>query len=142
MSCPNNGSVLSTGSLQEVLQRCGTPVSQNQYTKNVTVTQQWEYYKVNGTVNTRLKMIFTNGKLMNIQITDGATHATVNATSSGICGALVQNGSSLNQVQAACGTPALKLDLAAQVVETTELTYSGSQQNTLVFTNGEFTEIR
>jgi hypothetical protein len=49
MSCPSNSSVIDQGdTLQEVLQRCGEPASQREFTRTISASEQHEtYYLVN-----------------------------------------------------------------------------------------------
>jgi hypothetical protein len=49
MSCPTNGSIIDQGdTLQEVLQRCGTPDSQREFTRLTSASERHEsYYIVN-----------------------------------------------------------------------------------------------
>lgn len=142
LSCPNNGSVLNTGSLEEVLQRCGKPQQKLEYTKKFDVVEEWHYYRAAGNQNTKLAVAFTHDRVVNIHITDSASNEQ-NLTNTGLCGNFIGVGNSKAQVQAACGIPAAKVETQNRKVQVTELKYGGSEHNnTFIYEDGKFVELK
>jgi hypothetical protein len=149
MSCPNSGSIIDRGdTVQEVLQRCGQPVSKNEYTKKVSVAQRLEYYIANaGQASSKVAFLMSNDRVTNIILYNNGQSCQsssdedsrvinttcspnqVNLTSTNACGSAVSVNSSTANIIAACGAPALQQDLQFRDVRITELLYNGSRQS-------------
>lgn len=137
MFCPTNFKSIDFGdTLEHVLLECGNPTSQKNY-KNTSATQQeWDYYiKTNyfDQSNTKLKVLFKDEKVVNINITEAglvnkevceSTTALVdqhtlqricnksiypvetNVVSSSLCGQIINVGDNIQKIEMACGKPA------------------------------------
>jgi hypothetical protein len=149
MSCPNSSAIIDQGdSVQEVLQRCGEPVSKNEYTKKISIARRLEYFIPNaGQASSKVAFLMSNDRVTNIILynngqscqsnVDEDSHVVntncspsqVNLTSTNVCGSLVSVNSSTANIIAACGAPALQQDLQFRDVRITELLYSGSRES-------------
>ncbi len=147
--CPTNFNQINDGdTINQVIQACGAPTNQKEFTKeNNNVPQEWVYY-IPQTVSTEtanqaqgtLKTSITfddKGKAINVSVNG------LGVGSSTICGAPIQLGDSQENIKAACGNPAFINKQGNSGSETSQKTsvivliYGSSQ---LTFENGKLTE--
>jgi len=161
LSCPNNGAPLNTGiSIQEAIQACGQPVSSNQSQKTINISEQLVYYKNVLGKNIKVTLTFSYGKLQNINTYDSSPTTqtcqstnqlgqTVNAPcnpieensmTSGICGALIQAGNSIDAVRGTCGTPSSDTVSSTKTITYQELIYNSQGPNKLIFEDGKLVD--
>lgn len=164
--CPSNFSQIEMGdTIQQVIQTCGNPASQNTYVKSVYRSQEWVYYVKTSPFSTntaRLNVVLLNDQVVNITLTDNSkicqpvlptenpeaqpnvvcipstTQETKSVGSTSACGPVISVGSSADQVQAACGQAAFVNhgQQADAQITYTELLYNGPPPTSLIFENG------
>ena len=150
LSCPNNAHLIDKGdTINYILNKCGNPLSQREYKNTVALMQKWTYYKTNNPMDpnnsalpkSKIVIIFNNGRVDSIHLNEGEKNAQ-NVVSTNACGRIIQTTNGMQDVEFVCGTPAEKNDLQSNTTAITELTYSGSSPNVLVFEDGKLSEIK
>ena len=141
LPCATNGNVITRGdSLKDVLEKCGTPNSTNNSTRAIPIMQKWKYYKPHTYDQgiAKMNVIFKNKAVVAIEVTDNNSVNTV--TSTAICGQIIQVGYNTQEIQNSCGTPASTKD--TQVVNTsiTEITYTTTPPQRLIFENEQLAD--
>lgn len=164
--CPTNFSQIELGnSVQQVIQACGTPTTQNTVIKSVYRSQEWVYYVKTSPFSqntSKLNVVLLNDQVVNITITENAqncqpmfpgdssdpktkvvcipttTQETKSIGSTNACGPMIRLGSTADQVQAACGQAAFVNhgQQADAQITYTELFYRGTPDVSLIFENG------
>lgn len=101
--CPTNFNNINYGdTLDQVLQQCGKPNTQNTYVKNPAVPQEWNYYlKIHpfDPVTTKMTLVFKDDKVIYINI------AGSNTANSVLCRTTRHTDNNSQQMQLACGNP-------------------------------------
>jgi len=168
--CPTSFSNINYGdSIEQVQQVCGKPDAQKQFARTASAAQEWEYFVKLHNLDqamTKMTVLFKNNKVININVADDSIahsqvcesvqagkhvgviqtfctrpYATKNVASTDVCGATIQIDNSTQQVEFACGKPALTKDIQTQssqnpAIEVTEYEYSGPPRVSLIFENG------
>lgn len=164
--CPTNfNSVLPGDSLSAVQQACGAPTSQRTYAAQENTAQEWSYFiPGKGQDVTKLAFLIKDNKVLNITVTSADStcqmnlqnNTSINMCPEGsqieknvsytdLCGPTVINlGSSVNQVQTACGNAAF-VKTYAQPSQTpgkqiTEYYYDSNPPVTFLFEDGRLTD--
>ncbi|VVC75514.1 hypothetical protein AQUSIP_08040 [Aquicella siphonis] len=132
--CPSNFSQVRPGdTIDQVLELCGKPDSQNSYNKTASLSEEWSYYvksDANDKTTSKMTVVFSSDKVININVVvpraleqgliaaPNGKHAPVvgviindgqtpqNVASTRVCGSLISIGDSVQQVESACGKPA------------------------------------
>ena len=156
ISCPNNGTMLQEGyTIEKVMQLCGKPVATHNDTVTNNASEEWIYYKTGtNNQNAKITILFTNSRLVNIQILSDVSNCAIahdtnisrcapieqNFTSSQICGGIIQAGDNAAFVRNTCGAPSKQTTVQGGTpstnTATSELSYTGQSPNVLVFENG------
>lgn len=165
LSCPNNGvPLLQRSSIQQVLQTCGQPASQNSKQQTINISEQWTYYipsKKRHKTNDKVTMTFNHGKLVNINLVktyfkNGAKCQITNNLGKRVtipcstteqnlrtftgCHRYLQTGAGASFVQNACGNPSTRQVLASKTIHINELAYPNTAgPSVLEFTDGQLT---
>lgn len=151
-SCPGNGNFIETGaSISKVISICGKPVSSREYTKTISKTEEWTYFKPQSTgTNEKITLLFVNDRLANINLYNSNTYCnpllmpsgsqcpqvSIDVRTTSECGYLLSVGSAKNAALQICGQPAVQKVLNNTSVDVTEFKYQGAGRNTLVFKDG------
>jgi hypothetical protein len=150
LSCPNSLHLIDKGdTIDYVLNRCGKPLSQREYTKATSSMQQWTYYKTDNPNDpdnpalpkSKLIIIFNNGRVDSIHLNVGSPN-TQDVTNTNTCGRSINTTNTMQDIQLSCKTPAEKKDLQSNTVPITEFTYDGSSPNVLIFENGKLSDTK
>lgn len=149
--CPTNFNQISEGyTIEQVIQLCGKPETQDTKTTKAEGPQEWSYmvpqavasppfYNVQGTLKTDL-VFDVNGKVVNISVNG------IGVGSTSICGGYnVQLGDTRDEVKRFCGEPAfinknanpntLPPD-AQKETKVTTFIYNSKPNAKLIFENG------
>jgi len=165
LPCLNGQGIFDRGNTIDDFQAtCGKPISSADTTKNVPVSEKWQYYVANNMLNGNngtVTLFFrdnilqtihtksyenkctstqTNTANSNTQTTVNCTPIETNVTSTGFCGDLIQIGNNTQFVISACKNPASRETLEEKTVTITTLKYNDESPNTFIFTDGSLTE--
>lgn len=136
LPCSTTGTDTNRGdTIEAVMQRCGTPLAQNAYSKTTISTQKWFYYlRTPSNILNKVSFFFKDSQIVSIDI-DG-----ISVASSGICGPMLQTGNTVDDVAAACGDPIYKQPLESNTVQVSELQYSDISPKTWIFEDGKLVD--
>lgn len=142
MFCPTNFNMIEVGdSIETVTTQCGKPLKEEKRLIKPSGPQEWIYFKKmdpsdQGTVKTSIAVL--DDKVANMSING------VSVTETEICGGNIQVGSSVKELEAACGKPTYTDNLSPgdeqsppKATEIVELQYNSTPPQTLIFENGK-----
>jgi hypothetical protein len=174
--CPTGFTTINYGdTIDKVREVCGKPDTEHEFARTASTAQEWEYYvKLHNLDRAMAKMtvLLKDNKVVNINIVDDSfAHSQVcmsvqtgnrlgvvqsfcnkpgepkNVSRTEVCGNTIQIDNSAQQVEFACGKPALTKDIQTEssqnpALVVTEYEYAGPPRVKLIFEDGKLKDRR